>query len=200
MRTVAWYVVVAAGLPLFTVIVPVFAQREAVEEVQLPAVGQEMPSPTLPSTLTPTPQPSPTPSPGPTLIPAPRCTTSTAWPPDFAIAAPAEGLDPVLARFSGVWEGTWSGFSGPYPGRLGIEQIESGRAVGVYAYPAVGDLTGGWIRFSPPVFGDTIIWGPAPAGIKFSFTISRDGQTISGLLEQPPLEAAVITMSRCTLG
>ena len=194
MRIGAWFVVVAAGLLLYSVMLPVFAQEETGEHAQAIPSG----TPTASSALAL--QPSPGLSSGATPIPAPPCTIVAEWPPDFAITAPAEGLDPLLARFSGVWEGTWDGFASPYPVRLGIERIEAGRAMAVYGYPAVRDLTAGWIRFSPPVFGQTIIWGPSPATVKFSFTISRDGQTINGLLEQPPLESAVINMSRCRLG
>jgi hypothetical protein len=193
-RTGAWFVVVAAGLLVYAVMMPVFAQEETGEQ------AQAIPSGTPTVVSGPSLQPSPRASSGATPIPAPPCTIVTEWPPDFAVVGPAEGLDPTLARFSGVWEGTWDGFPGPYPVRLGIERIDAGRATAVYGYPSVRDLTAGWIRFSPVVFGETITWGPSPATVKFSFTISRDGRTISGRLEQPPLEEAVITMSRCTLG
>jgi hypothetical protein len=115
------------------------------------------------------------------------------WPDSVEIKPPAEGLDPVLAASSGIWEGRWDfGLAS----RLAVEEISAENAVVVYAWSdhPQGWFRRGWLRIRARVLaGGRITWGAAP---KFTFTMRSDRNSIAGVSEGTDGSISRIVMYR----
>ncbi len=207
----------AAVFVAVTVALPAVAEDETIPAgEQTPALSPEeiveepAPTPAEP-TLTPrttaTPRPTPTPTAAPTRVPtptAPRCAVTLPWPTDLALTLPAPEVSAALAGAIGVWEGTWD--TGLVT-RVGIEQIDAVRAVGVYAYPEFFSFQrtrvgGAWTRFTAQVEGETVVWQASQFIARFR--LSSDGGSLLGerQLTNPndPNLLTRVTLSRCSPG
>jgi hypothetical protein len=111
--------------------------------------------------------------------PGANTTAASASVPDLPIPAgiqvdaPAPGVPPNVAAFSGTWGGYWDGVM---PSLLIVERVSaSGDAQGIYIWGNVPqwNVTAGQFRFRTKIVGNKLSWGADP---KFEFTHSGDGK------------------------
>jgi len=117
------------------------------------------------------------------------------------VTPPAPDVPTALARFIGVWEGTWD--TGLVT-RVGFEQISTDRAVGIYAYPTQPGFQGttiqaGWQRFAGQINGDSVVWNAS--GFTAIFKPSADAGSLLGerQITNPNLISRA-SLSRCSPG
>ncbi len=120
------------------------------------------------------------------------------FPESIKIILPSADLDPEIAAFSGIWEGSWGG--GFLPSRLAVEKIDSDKAQVVYAWAdhPYGDFKGGWQRFIAGVYpGGEREFARLEFGTAVHFTFSMDPnlQKIYGVREAGQ-ERHIVTMTR----
>lgn len=119
------------------------------------------------------------------------------FPESVKIIPPSADLNPEIAAFSGIWEGSWVGC---LPSRLAVEKIDSDKAQVVYAWAdhPYGDFKGGWRRLIADVYpGGEREFARLEFGTAVNFTFSMDSnlQIIYGVREAGQ-ETQIVTMTR----
>jgi hypothetical protein len=117
------------------------------------------------------------------------------------ITAPARGLAPLLAAFSGIWEGRWIGSGGStygtLPARLIVEKINTSSAQVVYIYGAQpGRFKAGWGRRQATVLPVGEIRFGGNGGPVLTFTMSQDRRTVAGTYQFGNATTSTITMKK----
>ena len=109
------------------------------------------------------------------------------------IAPPDDAVDPRLAAFSGVWEGSWDGTN---PARMAVTRVGTDGAAITYAYAGDQRIATRPATLSP----DGVLewrYSDAPNAGRYSFTVAADGQSIDGTWDFGG-QVRAISMTRCS--